>query len=252
MVAKAEEELVMRVNNLSLAVVKQSAKIDRAVAERPSVQTGKISVLVADSDQFVRCGLLYVLGAADFIEPAGEAQDANTALDEITRLQPNVAIVGEKFANIGIIELLSAIKNRALNTKILVLGNDNSGQMLHSLMQAGVLGYCLRSCPPKSLLNALQAVSQGAIWIDPLLAHVFIRGPIQTYTPRSKESEATLSMREIEVLRLVAEGLGNLEIAEKLFISAETVKTHIKHIMEKLAANDRTEAAVKAIRNGLV
>jgi DNA-binding NarL/FixJ family response regulator len=231
----------MRGTNLSLAVVKS-----------PQAAENGISVFVADSDQFVRCGLLYVLGKAELLRPTGDAGDAKAALEGITQLQPQVAIVSDKLQGVGIMELLSAIKARSLETKILVLGNDDTGTNLQSILQAGALGYCLRTCPPKILLSALQAVSQGAIWIDPALASFFAQFPICATTLPAKDPETGLSSREIEVLRLVAAGMGNLQIAAKLYISPETVKTHIKHIMEKLAAHDRTEAAVKAIRNGLV
>jgi NarL family two-component system response regulator LiaR len=248
---RAEEEH-MRGNNVSLAVVRQTRKSEHRPVEQSEKKTANIRVFVAETDQFVRCGLLYVLDAAQQLEACGEAADAKATLELIDNLQPDVALIGDRLAGVDMFNLVRSIKARSQNTKVLVLGNDSSSTGMQAALQAGALGYCSRTCPPNTLLNALQAVSQGAVWIDPSLSSLIVQWTALPVVAPTKGEETLLSTREVEVLRLVSEGRANIEIAGRLCISPETVKTHIKHIMEKLAASDRTEAAVKAIRNGLV
>jgi DNA-binding NarL/FixJ family response regulator len=145
-------------------------------------------------------------------------------------------------------------------TRVIMLTSHDNDRDIFAALGAGADGYCLKEVSGTQLTMAIRAVANGVAWLDPGVASRVLRA-CAAISPQALAGEdgtpkthgpSTLSQRELDVLRLVVEGLSNQEIADKLILSVETVKTHMRHIMEKLAVSDRTQAAVKAMREGLV
>jgi len=232
---------------------------DDVATYAPSVreQAETITILIADDDYFARRTLSQLIqGVPDFVL-MGEAKDGQRAIADVLSLRPRVVIVKIGLPLVNGLEVTKQIKHRLPASAVLCLSSDNSDQAVYQAFSAGANGFCLDSTPSKHLLVAIRAVACGAAWLDPQAARrrqttgapAF---PVAAPEPADRSApEMPLSVREVEVLRLLAEGLSNREIAHRLTVSPETVKTHVKHIMEKLAVGDRTQAVVAALRNGL-
>jgi DNA-binding NarL/FixJ family response regulator len=160
------------------------------------------------------------------------------------------------------IEATKQIKEQAPDVRVIMLTSHKRDQTIFAALSAGASGYCLKNISPHQLATVIKMVADGAVWLDPGIANRVLsaytlpahqqlaavtKAPVTT-----QKSTVSLSPRETEVLRLVADGLSNQKIAERLGLGLETVKTHMRHIMEKLAVSDRTEAAVKAMKQGIV
>jgi NarL family two-component system response regulator LiaR len=163
------------------------------------------------------------------------------------------------------IESTRQIKEAAPDVRVIMLTSHKSDQTIFAALSAGANGYCLKNINAQQLAAVIRMVAEGAAWLDPGIANRVLSAyashdsqgqaaAAASAPPKAKQQKTsiTLSPRETEVLRLVADGLSNQKIAEKLGLGLETVKTHMRHIMEKLAVSDRTEAAVKAMKQGIV
>ncbi len=211
------------------------------------------TVFIAEDNQFARCGLRHIIKGRPGYKVIGESGNGPDALAQILELQPSLVITNLSLPGIDAVELTGAIKGKLPDTKVMVMSQLEDHNAVQAAFQAGALGFCLAGSPVERLLAALYAVSDGAGWIDPCISQTFLRTrllPLAGQAPVA-DPDKQLSDREIEVLRLIAEGLSNSEIGQRLFVSAETIKTHIKHIMDKLEVNDRTLAVVTAIRRGI-
>ena len=161
------------------------------------------------------------------------------------------------------IDATGRIKDEMPETRIIMLTPHDSDRDVFAALGAGADGYCLKEVSGSQLISAIRAVADGVAWRDPGVASRVLRvgrrithhSLLMSLAPRSFSpgiQASSLSQRELDVLRLVVEGLSNQEIAGRLILSVETIKTHMRHIMEKMAVSDRTQAAVKAMRRGLV
>jgi DNA-binding NarL/FixJ family response regulator len=160
------------------------------------------------------------------------------------------------------IEATKQIKEKAPGVRVIMLTSHKSDQTIFAALSAGANGYCLKNIAAQQLSSVIKMVADGAVWLDPgianrvLSAYSAVEAPQAVAKaapmPKQQKTSISLSPRETEVLRLVADGLSNQKIAERLGLGLETVKTHMRHIMEKLAVSDRTEAAVKAMKQGIV
>jgi two-component system, NarL family, response regulator LiaR len=219
-----------------------------------------IKVLIVEDHEITRVGLKLTLGQIQGISVVGEAEDGRSAVQRVIDLQPQVVLMDIGLPMIDGIEATSQIKAQAPSTRIIMLTSHDNDRDIFAALGAGADGYCLKEVSSNQLALAIKTVADGAAWLDPGIASRVLRAsamsaPAQTpeqLASKQQAGSARLSQREIEVLNLVVEGLSNQEIAEKLFLSVETIKTHMRHIMEKLAVSDRTQAAVKAMRQGLV
>jgi DNA-binding NarL/FixJ family response regulator len=231
---------------------------------------------VVEDHEITRVGLRLMLEQAPDITIVGEAADGRKGVDAVAALKPNVVLMDIGLPAIDGIEATDQIKKNTPGVRVIMLTSHDNDRDVFAALSAGADGYCLKETPTQQLVLAIRAVADGAAWLDPGIAAKVLRasvaGHAPTVAPVGAESDAAgkpgstkygaansdgpkaarLSQREIDVLKLVVEGMSNQSIAEKLFVSVETVKTHMRRIMEKLAVSDRTQAAVKAMREGLL
>ena len=221
-------------------------------------QNQAITVFIFDSLSSSASQLRRQLEAFPEVQIVGESADASRAVAMLRYLRPHLVIVNSEEETGGGVEATRRIRTAVGNLPIMVLSSSRSGSHALSCFRAGASGYCLKNAPLTRLVLAIRSVSEGAGWIDPELSAPVLRPAASRFLALDMRPaglptrELPLSDRELQVLRLVAEGMSNHEIAADLVVSPETVKSHIKHIMEKLAVNDRTQAVVQALRLGLV
>lgn len=210
-----------------------------------------ISVLVVDDHQITRKGLVLTLQQYDRFRIVGEAADGRAAIEKSLQVLPAVILMDIGMPILGGIEALTEIKRKLPETRVIVLTANDSDDSVFAALAAGADGYCLKNIGAEQLSIAIIAVQSGAAFLDPAIASRVLQSCVAS-KPKSDKNTFFLSEREQEVLALLVDGLSNQQIAERLFISNDTVKTHMRHILEKLAVSDRTQAAVKAIRHGLI
>jgi two-component system, NarL family, response regulator LiaR len=214
-----------------------------------------IRALIVDDHEIVRCGLRAALKSCSEIEVVGEAVDGVTAISKSAECLPDVVLMDIRMPLMDGIAATREIKINYPNTRVLILTSNDNQQDVFAALAAGADGYCLKNTQSRELAMAIQAVHSGAGWLDAQIAQLVLRSitaPSSNGSSPPSKQPSLLSSREIEVLRLLVEGLSNSDIALRLVVSPETVKTHMKHIMEKLQVSDRTQAAVKAMRDQLV
>lgn len=218
----------------------------------------QIRVIIAEDQQILRSGLKLCLGQKSGFEIVGEAVDGSIAVKMSEELHPDLVLLDIGMPVMDGIEAAGKIKSILPHVRIIMLTSRNSDNDVLASLAAGADGYCLKDISEDSLFLAIASVMSGAAWLDPAIAACVLKAiagkspPASGDKTKGQEIKFPLSDRELEVLTLVVEGLTNIEIAERLFLSPDTVKTHLKHIMEKLMVSDRTQAAVKAMRQGLV
>ncbi len=211
----------------------------------------KIRVLVADDHAVFRQGLCALLARRKGIEIIGQAENGRQAVEQVAALAPDVVLMDIAMPVMNGLEATQAIKKSSPDTRVLVLTQYESREYVISLLQAGAAGYILKLAPVEELLEAIRAVHSQGTFLTPEL--------LQTIMERMNESATTepvarsiLTEREMEILRLIAEGLTGNEIAERLCISRKTVVTHRANIMEKLGVHNTAELIRHAIRERLV
>jgi DNA-binding NarL/FixJ family response regulator len=214
-----------------------------------------IRVLIADDQAMVRGGFALILGAEQDIEVVGEADDGEKAVAETRRLRPDVVIMDIQMPNLDGVQATRQILDGSDPVpRVLVVTTFDVDEYVYEALQAGASGFLLKNAPPEDLVRAIHVVAAG----DALLSPQVTRRVIEQFGRRAPQSLARppaldeLTDRETEVLTLVARGLSNGEIAEHLFVSAGTVKTHVARIFMKLGLRDRTQAVVLAYESGIV
>jgi DNA-binding NarL/FixJ family response regulator len=207
-------------------------------------------VVIVEDHSLTRAGLRLALEEAGF-DVVGEADDGLRGWQEVDRLAPDVAVVDVGLPGIDGIELTRRIRGGHPQTRVVILTmHDLDTEVLASLA-AGADAYCVKSGNPQGVITAVRAAMEGGAYFDPAVAHIVLR---QVGNPQvAKPADLSpLTPRETEILRLIAEGVGNSEIGRRLSLGLGTVKGHIRDILEKLKAADRTQAAVVALRRGLI
>ena len=199
-----------------------------------------IRVLLVDDHQMVRTGLATLLGASDDIAVVGQAADGAAALATAVEVAPDVVLMDLSMPGVDGVEATRGIRAALPDTKVLVLTSFSDRQRVSDALAAGAIGYILKDCEPPALLAAVRAAAAGHVPIDPRVAAVLL--------PSSDGAGASdaLSAREVEVLRLVAQGLANKQIGRALGISERTVKAHLGRVFRQLGVSDRTSAAMWA------
>jgi DNA-binding NarL/FixJ family response regulator len=209
----------------------------------------RIRVLLVDDHPIVREGLQSFLSSRDSIEVVGEAGDAEQAVAEAERLRPDVVLLDLVMPGGDAVEAIARIRDLSPSPRVLVLTSFAADDQVLPAVRAGASGYVLKDIAPVDLEAAIRTVRRGGSVLDPQVAGTVMGEVAKGAGPTGLEE---LTPREREVLRLLARGLTNRELAEALFVSEKTVKSHVSSILLKLNLADRTQAALFAVRHGLV
>lgn len=208
-----------------------------------------IRVLVADDHQVVRQGLRTFLDIQDDIAVVGEAADGAEVVERVAELEPDVVLLDLKMPNVDGVETLRMLRDRGAASRVLVLTSFTDPTSVVPALRAGAAGYVFKDVEPDSLAQAIRAVHSGQMLLEPEVAQALLAGDA---AGSGNERAATLTDREREVLAEIARGRSNREIARALVLSEKTVKTHVSSILAKLGLADRTQAALYAVRSGIV
>ncbi|MGA2902329.1 MAG: response regulator transcription factor [Candidatus Korobacteraceae bacterium] len=201
-----------------------------------------IRVLTVDDHPLLREGICTLINSQPDMSIVGEASTGAEALERFRELRPDITLMDVRLPDKNGIEAMLAIRSEFPNARVIMLTTSEGDVEIQRALGAGAQGYILKSMPPKDVVDAVRIVHAGRKRIPPgIAAHL-----------AEHYADEDLTAREIEVLQHVAGGNRNRDIADRLFISEETVKVHIKHIMEKLGANDRTQAVAIAIKRGMI
>ncbi len=215
-----------------------------------------IKVLVVDDHTLFRRGIITVLANQENLEIVGEAADGLKAIEKAEEVVPDVILMDLNMPHCSGLEATQALQTKMPQVNILILTVSDNEADLFAAMKFGATGYLLKNTEPEELIQAIFYISQGGAIISPLMATKLITEfkNLETGAERkpAPEAEANLSPREDEVLRLVSQGATNKEIGDSLFISENTVKTHLRNIMDKLHLANRSQAAAYAVKKGLV
>ena len=211
--------------------------------------TRSIRVLVADDHAIVRKGIRALLATEPDIEVVGEAENGREAVTEVEKLRPDVILMDLVMPEVDGIEAIRRITARQPEARILVLTSFAADDKVFPAIKAGALGYLLKDSGPEELVQAIHQVYRGESSLHPTIARKLLQ-ELSRPSERPPTPEP-LTEREVEVLRLVARGQSNQEIADQLVISEATVRTHVSNILGKLHLASRTQAALYALREGL-
>jgi DNA-binding NarL/FixJ family response regulator len=214
-----------------------------------------IRVLLADDEALVRGGFRMILESQDDIEVAGEASDGNEALEQARRLRPDIVLMDIRMPGMDGLEATRRMLAGGLDApRVLILTTFDLDEYVYEAMRSGASGFLLKSVRPRQLPDAVRTVAEGGALLAPSvtrrLVEEFVRLPAPTGGVPAELAE--LTERELDVLRLIAEGKSNAEIAASLFLSEATVKTHVNRVLTKLRLRDRVQAVVLAYETGLV
>ena len=213
----------------------------------------KIRIIVADDHAIVRQGYCNLLEKEVDMEVVAQAGDGEEAVRLAVELSPDILILDIAMPKMDGIEVTRQIKSRCPNIKVLVLSAYDDNQFVFSLLEAGAAGYLLKSIHRRELVAAIRTVREGESVLHPSIARkVLNRFVSTTNKPVGQESLGLLSEREIEVLKLMARGVSNKQIAGTLNLSIRTIQGHLSQIFQKLGVNSRTEALVRALKEGWV
>ena len=214
-----------------------------------------IRVLVVDDHALFRRGLQMVLEQEPDIEVVGEASDGTEAVETAAETLPDIVLMDVRMPKRGGIDACTAIHDVAPSTKIIMLTISDEEADLYDAIKAGAMGYLLKEISIEEVADAIRAVVQGQSLISPSMASKLLNefaAMVKKTDERQQVPAPRLTDREMEVLKLVAKGLNNRDIAKQLFISENTVKNHIRNILEKLQLHSRMEAVVYAVREKLL
>jgi DNA-binding NarL/FixJ family response regulator len=198
----------------------------------------------------MREGLKSLINAQSDMNVIGEADNGRTALQKARELQPDIVVMDVSMPEMNGIQATERLRRVCQKTKVLILTAHDDTGYLRQLLEAGALGYVLKRVAAEELINAIRVVAAGGVYLDPTLAGKVVRGYVGTPRLRGAPQSNNLSERETEVLRLVAWGYTNKEIAAYLNLSVKTVETHKSNLMEKLDLKSRVEIVRYALRQG--
>lgn len=210
-----------------------------------------LRVLVADDQSMVRAGFRMLLGREDDIEVVAEASNGREAVEKAARYRPAVILMDIRMPELDGLEATRRILAADATARILILTTFDLDEYVYEALRAGASGFVLKDDPPEQLLAAIRVVAAGEALLSPSITKRVIKQFARVPRPSPPESIGDLTERELDVFRLIARGLSNVEIGRELYISETTVKTHITHILQKLDLRDRVQAVVLAYETGL-
>ena len=210
----------------------------------------KISVVIADDQAMMRAGFRMILEAQPDVEVVGEAEDGVEAVEVANRLGPDVVLMDIRMPRLDGVEATRRLAGR----KVLILTTFGLDEYIVDTLRAGASGFLLKDAPPEELVRAVRVVAAGDALLSPAVTRQLLDRVVPRLDAPERESPVALeelTERELEVLRLVAQGLSNREIAQRLVLGEATVKTHVSHVLMKLGLRDRVQAVVLAYEAGL-
>jgi two-component system, NarL family, response regulator NreC len=211
-----------------------------------------IKVFLADDHLLFRQGIKSLLSKVTDIEILGEASDGEETIAKVHKLKPDVVLMDITMPKINGLEATKLIKEKLPSVKILILTMHDTDQYLAGMLEAGASGYVVKTAASDELITAIREVNEGDVHLYPSIARMLVEDYLEKAKEGGeKESTDGLTPREHEILKYIAEGKQNKDIAELLFISARTVQAHRTNLMAKIGAHDRTEVVKYAIRKGL-
>ena len=211
-----------------------------------------VKILICDDQMIVCEGLAKILGAAPEIQVVGTAHDGRAALELIPTANPDLVLMDLKMPVMNGIIATRKIREQYPNIYVLVLTTYDDDEWVFDAVRAGASGYLLKDTPPAELIKAIHGTAAGQTFVDPNVAGKILSGYATTSTPQPQTTTYNFSEREKDVLRLLAQGLSNADIAQQLYLTEGTVRNYTSEIFKKLGVNDRTQAAIVALRYGLV
>jgi DNA-binding NarL/FixJ family response regulator len=213
-----------------------------------------IRVLIADDQALVRGGFRMILDAQQDIEVVAEAADGRQALACIREHEPDVVLMDIRMPELDGLQATRRLRDDDRSPHVLILTTFDLDEYVYEAMKAGASGFLVKDVRPEQLADAVRVVATGEALLAPTITRRLIEQVVRRPPPTAgaPATLSELSERELEVLRLIARGLSNSEIARSLFVSEATVKTHVTHILTKLALRDRVQAVVLAYESGLV
>lgn len=212
----------------------------------------KIRVLVADDHALVRDGIKSLLGLTEDIEVVGEASDGREAIEQARRLKPDVILMDIAMPGLGGLEAALELKREASKARILVLTQYDDLEYVRRFLKIGIAGYLLKRMLGSELPSAIRSAARGGLVLDPQVAAEAIQAPPEERAGEAEDLYDLLTDREKQVLRLVALGHSNKEVADDLGISVKTAMSHREHLMEKLNLRNRTDLIKFAIKKGVI
>lgn len=212
----------------------------------------QVRILIAEDHTILRQGLLALLSSNPEFEVVGEAEDGREAIRCVEKLRPDLVLMDLSMPRMNGTEAVEEIKKRHPETKVLVLTVHKSEEYILATLQAGADGYVLKDVTHVELMLAIKSVLAGKAYLSPEISDKVIEGYLEGRRPKSKSSWDTLTQREREVLKMIAEGHKNKEIAEHLCISSKTVEKHRANLMQKLNLHSAASLTTYAVEKGLV
>jgi two-component system, NarL family, nitrate/nitrite response regulator NarL len=238
-------------NNAFITTVEEGS-----IAQPTSKPNPGIRVLIADDHPIVRDGLRKLLGLEEDIEVVGEAADGRQVIEQVQELEPDILLLDLRMPNLDGLSALQALQQTNKRTRVIVLTASEDKNEFVQAMKLGCSGIVLKQTAPDLIVKSIRKVNQGEIWLDSHTTAAVMRqfaspaDSLQLSGGKARE-RSPLSQREREIVALVAQGYKNKEMAEKMFISEQTVKNHLHNIFDKLGVSDRLELALYAIHKGL-
>ena len=218
-----------------------------------------VRVIIVEDYKLTRVGLRFALNEIENINVIAEAQNAEIGLELIKKEQPDVVLMDLGLPGINGLEATARVKSISPNTKVVVLTSHDREEEVIASLGSGASGYCLKDIDPITLSGVIKNVAKGACWIDSNVAHLALKffpkpdnTEIMTQGSSGIDAKARLTERENELLKLLVQGKSNTQIAQDLIVSVHTAKAHVCSILQKLCVDDRVQAAVKAIKEGIV
>jgi len=222
------------------------------------IEKKTISVIIIEDFKLTRVGLRCALNSNDDIDVVAESDNAIDGLELIQRYNPNIVLMDLGLAGMNGIEATIKIKEMNKDIKVIALTSHDREEEVIAALSSGAMAYCLKDIDPAKLADVIRDVVNGVCWLDPLVARKVLDSFPKQETlgilrdKSSEEGRVPLTEREFEVLKHLVEGKSNTEIAKELIVSVHTAKAHVCSILQKMCVNDRVQAAVKAVKEGLV
>lgn len=214
----------------------------------------KIKILIVDDSKLTRVGLGTTFKAMDDMEVLGEAENGKLGVEMAATKKPDVILMDIGMPILDGIQATKQINALNLGIKVIMLTSHDTKQDVFDAFSAGANSYCMKDIEPEMLATVIRSTYNGASWLDPRIAQIVLcnfNKPAES-SDKEEDDELSLTEREIDVLHLIAKGYSNNEISKELCISMNTVKTHIRNIFHKLEVEDRTQAAMKAVKKELI